>query len=422
MSAVLDFSKFSFSAEQIRTVKELLYDEVIKSPEMQQLYTIYPNIVFDKEVGFIGKGSLVGVPHQGCNPTPQGWNISTRKITWEPKQWEILIAQCASDIESTAAVYSLKAGVNVDDFTDSDYINIILEVLAQSEKDFIHRLVWFSDEDLEAIVTEKLPKATATEQTTGQALVGTVYKEVTATTEGAVKCATTAKVILYLDGTAATGNAEEGVTYYSKDTSHKVEITTGRLTAGTDAAYFHNIKAGFFKQMSAQIVTKAKQGVTITENQGESYAAQALQVNNVQGYLSAAYYQADVRLRGKGSFLVTQSVYDAYEQSLAGKDLESMYKNLVDGQKTLTFHGIVLIPMPIWDEIIAAYFNNGTKLENPHRIVYTDKSILGFGMDSEKSFGETDVWYNKDERKVKIEMKGKADAKLVNPELFTLAI
>lgn len=421
MASILDFTKFSFGTEQIRAVRELLFDEVVKSPEINQLYTVYPNIVYDKEVGFIGQGSLVGVPSQGCNPTPQGWTIGTRKITWQPKEWEILIEQCYKDLESTAAVYSLKTGVNVADFTDSDYINIVVEVLAQSVKDFIVRLVWFSDSTLEAYTEEKLPTAAASEQT-GESIVGTVYAAVEATTEGAVKCATSAHVIVYLDATAATGAPVEGTSYYTKDTTNKQTITHGDLTAGTVADYFHILAAGFFKQMAAQIVIKSKQGITISENAGVSYAAQALNVNNVQGYLSNCYYKADVRLRGKGFFLVTQSVYDAYEQSLAGKDLESMYRNLVDGIKTLTFHGIPVIPMPKWDEIIAAYFDNGTKLLNPHRIVYTSKEILGFGIDDEKAFGDTEIWYSKDSRKVKVQMMGKADAKLVNPELFTLAI
>lgn len=75
-----------------------------------------------------------------------------------------------------------------------------------------------------AAVIESLPKAAATEQTAGQAIVGTVYEGATSETEGAVKCALADETIVYLAGTAATGTASAEKTYYSKDTTNKVDI------------------------------------------------------------------------------------------------------------------------------------------------------------------------------------------------------
>lgn len=424
MAAILDFSKFSFSAEEIRAVKELLFDEVIASPEIDMLHTLYPGIVYDKEVGFIGRGGLVGVAGQGCEPTPQEYSIGTRKVKWTPKGWEILIAQCASDLEATAAVYSLKAGVEYDDFTSSDYMNIVLEVLSQSIKEFIIRLVWFSDVDTENIVVESVPTAAVTVQTTGEAIVGTVYAGVTSETSGAVKCALANKTVVYLAAAAATGNAVEGTVYYSKDTVNKINLFTGgQLTPGVDVDYF-TILDGFFKQMAIQVVAKPKQRVIISENAGATYTDQELPSDKIQGYLKPLIYGADMVLRGKkeAKIFCTQSFYDSYEQSLAGVALETMYANMVNGQKTLTYKGVPLVPIPLWDSIIAQYYNNGEKLINPHRAVFTIKDVLAVGVDSEKSFGELDVWYNKDTRQVKIEGKGKADAKLLNPALFQIAI
>lgn len=71
---------------------------------------------------------------------------------------------------------------------------------------------------------ENLPTAAATAQTAGSALVGTVYLAVEATTAGAVKCAKADKTIIYLNGEAATGNAESGKVYYSKDTDNKTFV------------------------------------------------------------------------------------------------------------------------------------------------------------------------------------------------------
>jgi hypothetical protein len=43
-------------------------------------------------------------------------------------------------------------------------------------------------------------------------------------------------------------------------------------------------------------------------------------------------------------------------------------------------------------------------------------------VDDESSFGNIDIWYDKDSRKVKMEGMGVADAKLINPALFEIAI
>lgn len=68
--------------------------------------------------------------------------------------------------------------------------------------------------------TDAVPTATPTAQTAGSALQGTVYLEVTASTSGAVRCALADGTEIYLSGTAATGNAQSGKVYYSKDTTH----------------------------------------------------------------------------------------------------------------------------------------------------------------------------------------------------------
>lgn len=71
---------------------------------------------------------------------------------------------------------------------------------------------------------ENLPTAAVSAQTSGSAIVGTVYEGVTATTAGAVKCAKSDKTIVYLAADAATGTAAADKTYYTKDTDNKTFI------------------------------------------------------------------------------------------------------------------------------------------------------------------------------------------------------
>lgn len=353
MAAILDMSKFTFCGRVIQAVSELVYDETLQGANFNAIHTIYPNIVTYTEIGFIGKGGPVGVKNQGCNPTPQPWNIDSRLLKWEPKTWEILLALCWTDLEQSAAIYSLHTGIDIPYFEDTDYMNIIRTVLAQAMIDFWWRLTWFND------------------------------------TEAA--------------------NVSDG----------------GIITDGIDLSYM-NIIDGLWKQIAAQAADNPSQKpVTITENAGATYAEQALDKDNVQGYLNGVVFGADLILRRQPDafILVTQSVYDAYKQSLMDACcLESARLALTNGLEALSFNGVPLIAIPQWDEMIREYEDTGTKLNNPHRILYTSKAVLGVGVDNATSFEQLRIWPNYDTREVKIEAMGRSDAKLTNPKLFSLGI
>ena len=353
MAASLDFSKFTFGVEQITDIKSLLWDELVNSPEINSLVTLFDGIVYKKEVGYIGEGSDVGVLDTGCGTNvAKPFAINTRVITWEPIPFNIFIQGCEKDLENTAAVYSVKTGVDRMDYRDSDYMAIVLEVLSKRVKSFIYRFVFFNS--------------------------------------------TTADTI-------ANG---------------------GTVTNGTDLGLL-TLNDGLFIQMLAQIAINPAQRVAISENAGATYVAQKItDATHVPAYLNDLYFGASLELQAASGqvFICTQSFYNAYKQSLTGFQLESLLANLTNGMKTLTFQGVPLIAVPEFDKLISTYFNTGAKLANPHRCIYTTKEALGFGVDSMNSFGDTKVYYNDDTEKVSIKQKGKADAKLMNPKMFMLAI
>nr|DAS26548.1 MAG TPA: major capsid protein [Caudoviricetes sp.] len=353
MAGILNMQNFTFCGEVIRAVNELLFDETIKSPEIGSIHQVWTGVVTDKEVGYIGKGGIIGVPTTGCDPEPQAWGISTRKVKWVPKMWEFLIAACWTDLENAASVYSLKTGKDIPDFTDSDYMAIVVEVLGDSLLDMMWRWIWFND-------------------------------------------------------TAAKNVSDSGV-----------------ITNGLDLKHFTLID-GLWKQIYAEIGGDgaAQHTATITENAGASYEAQTLNPENVIGYLQKVVMGAPLLLRRQRDkeLLVTQSVYDAYQIALEGLGLSETYRNLVDGQATLSYNGIPLHPLPVWDEMIAEYENTGVKLHDPHRILFTTKGTLAVGVDSENSYQDFNTWYDRDSRKVKMEGFGRIDAKLANPAMFSLGI
>lgn len=346
MASVINFNTFTFSAEQIRDINELVYDELLHAPDIDFIHQMYSGIVYDKEIGFIGGSGLVGKAGQGCSPSTQEWNISTRKVLWQPKEWEIFIDECASEIKQTAAVYALNKHTRVDDLTDTDYMAIIVKVLTDAVKDFMYRLIWFNDTE-------------AANYTAGG---------------------------------------------------------SGIITAGVDTGYFKIID-GLFKQLETAVSGGAA-SVTISANAAATKDAQLSGMTTDAAYklLSDMYYKAPVQMRGKGAmrFLVTQTVADAYQQYLTDKGIESTYKNLVDGVESLSFLGVPVVAMPIWDSMIQAYNDLGTTYYKPHRALLVEKANLAVGTPSEEAYGEFDIWYDKTSRKNYVLIKDKLDAKLLD--------
>lgn len=417
MASIVNFTNFTFTAEQIRDINELVFDELLHAPELNFIHTLFSGIVYDKEIGFISGSGLVGKRGQGCSPETQDWNINTRKVLWQPKEWEVFIDECAEDIKSTAAVYALNKGTRIDDLTDTDYMAIVVKVLADGVKDFMYRLAWYNDTDADNVDLKKLPTAAATEQTADSPISGTVYEGVASTTAGAVRCALADGTVVYLAGTAATGNAVAGKVYYSKDTAHTIAVNDGGIiTSGVDTGYFDIIN-GLWKQIFTAVTGGAK-SIAIAANAKTSKAEQlsAMDADSAYALLSGMYYAAPIEMRGKGNmrFLVTQSIADAYQQYLTGKGIESTYKNLVDGIPSLSFLGVPVIPMPIWDNMNQSFNDLGDVFYKPHRAVLVEQANLAIGTPSEEAFGEFDIWYDKTSRKNYILLKDKLDAKLLN--------
>lgn len=349
----LDMDKFTFCGRVIQAISEMIMEDTIQGPDINSIHTVFPDIVANTEVGYIGEGGMVGVVNTGCSPTPQPWNINTRKLKWEPGTWEILLSQCYTDLQQSATIYSLRTGVDIPDFTDTDYMNIVIEVLERSIMDFWYRLFWFNDKDAKNVTN------------------------------------------------------------------------SGIITDGLDLKFFTIIN-GFWKQIITQVAANPSQrGATIMENAEVSYAAQKLAPDKAKEYIQSVVFSAPLLLRQQSDkfILVTQSVYNAYQQSLMDACcLESARLALLNGMEALSFNGIPVIAMPIWDKIIATSEDTGTKLNNPHRILFTSKSVLGIGVDAIDSFEKMRIWYEYKDRMVYVELMGLADAKLTNPDLFSVGI
>lgn len=355
MASIISFTAFTFTAEQIRDINELVFDEILHAPDLNAIHTLFSGIEYDKEIGFITGGGLVGVAAQGCDPVPQDFSVGTRKVTWQPKPWEVFISECASELDDTAATYARNKGVRIDDLTDTDYMAIVVSVLTDSVKDFMYRLAWFNDTEAENYNQSSAP--------------------------------------------------------------------TGIITPGVDIDYF-NLIDGYWKQLSAAVTAEASLLVAVGANAKTTKALQMSSMDADAAYalLSSMYYAAPIEMRGSGNmrFLVTQSIADAYQQYLTGKGIESTYKNLVDGVRALSFLGVDVVPMPIWDKMIRSYNDLGATYYKPHRALLVEKANLAIGTPSEEAYGAFDIWFDKTSRKNYVLIKDKFDAKLLNAKRFVL--
>jgi hypothetical protein len=105
-------------------------------------------------------------------------------------------------------------------------------------------------------------------------------------------------------------------------------------------------------------------------------------------------------------FFVTRSLADNYRQTLAAGGQELAYISMTDGTKQLSYQGIPIVEMGLWDTVIANDSNIAVPLTAPslntpankldgHLAVLTVKNNIVVATDYD-SVGGADLWYNKD--------------------------
>lgn len=182
------------------------------------------------------------------------------------------------------------------------------------------------------------------------------------------------------------------------DTAAALTTGGGVFKTGTDLGYFNSFN-GLFKQIFTEIPTSDAKYVAITKNAGASYALQALASGDAIATLKAMYAKADSRLLDSGSakFYVTRSIWDGYLNDLESVQNSGAGNTMINenGQVSLTYRGIPVVKVEVWDRVVAAYQDNGTKLNLPHRAVLSTPMNLKIGTLATDDFGALDAFYDK---------------------------
>lgn len=195
----------------------------------------------------------------------------------------------------------------------------------------------------------------------------------------------------------------------------------GVFTAGSDLDLY-NVIDGLWKQIFAEAT--AVNRVTITENAGANYAAQALPADKALAYLTSVVNTADERLLADptAEILVTRSIADNYRNTLRTKTIGAGFIEVTEnGRPELYFDGYKLKIMYEWDRFITASQNNGVKKNLPHRIVFTTPANIPVGTLSEEDLKTLTSFYYEYGKTNVIDVAFSLDAKLLEDHMIVSA-
>lgn len=318
----------------VMDLRELLFLTVLQSEALEKTLNLYPGAIHGKKIGGVGEMGLVGEYMPNCKPTWNSTNIATQEKEWDLGEWTIAEEICYKDLKDTLVRYAMRKKTSVADLTGTDYMDIIVEPTLSNA---MTRMLW--------------------------------------------------RLYWFGDKSAANVGADGGI-----------------ITVGVDPKFF-SICDGFFKRLFAITATNANQRVEIAANTEATYKAQrdAIRAEGVAtGIFDKLVYDADMRIRQASDKLVlcTQSYADALAidvKRTTGSDLqwESLFGGLVSATR---FNGEEILALPLWDEMIKAFEDNGTALNKPHRVLYIPKSNLLAGVESNNLLAELDIWFSKDDQ------------------------
>lgn len=203
-------------------------------------------------------------------------------------------------------------------------------------------------------------------------------------------------------------------------------VPAGNITPGVDVSFF-NVINGFFRQLA---VIYAADATKVTAFIGNNQATTALQFSVATPVLTYANLNLvidsaipELAAQPDRVLLVTNSIMQRIRRQLQalGTTFQD-YKLMVNGLEFATWDGIPIYSIPLWDQWIRAYQNNGIRLNNPHRVVYTTISNLNIGMTCTSLFENVNTFYDQRSRINRIEAVDAFDAKIIDDRLVMVGM
>jgi hypothetical protein len=211
----------------------------------------------------------------------------------------------------------------------------------------------------------------------------------------------------------------------NKSAANIHDSPAGVITTGVDPDYF-NVINGFFYQLAVIYAAAPARKTAISANAQATYALQKSAFAGVDAFnaLNSVVDDAPLVLKNQPDrmLLVTDSVLTRVKRYMQGVNIAFDITNTVNGLRLAQWDGVPMVSMPWWDETIMAYEDNGTKYNNPHRIVYTTKSNLNIGLEGQGVFDSVQTWYDKTTKYNYIDVIDAMDAKIIMDGLVQVGI
>ena len=213
--------------------------------------------------------------------------------------------------------------------------------------------------------------------------------------------------------------------FSDKDAANIHDSPAGSLTTGVDEGYF-NVIDGFWQQLAVIYAAAAARKTTIAANAEVTYALQNSVFTPLAAYtaLNSVVDDAPLVLKTQPNrlLLVTDSVMTRSKRYMQSVNIAFDIDNTITGLSLAQWDGVPMLSMPWWDETIKAYYDNGTKYDNPHRIVYTTKENLKIGLEGQGMFDQIQTWYDKTTKWNYIDVMDSMDAKIIMDGLVQVGI
>jgi len=174
------------------------------------------------------------------------------------------------------------------------------------------------------------------------------------------------------------------------------------------------------------IDTSGGSNYCVRRTTGTNLGTAALAAGEALAVLEATFDQSHNLLKSipnsRKAIYVTGSIYDNYYNSLVGNGAvtEQAFKNLQDGLTNLTYKGVTVIPVRIWDTELEDA-NNPLNATTRHLVLYTTKENHRIGVESSGDLNKIEGWYQRKDRKYYFEGNMKFGYQYLHCDLQTIA-
>ncbi|MFD2961617.1 MULTISPECIES: hypothetical protein [Olivibacter] len=355
MASTLDLTNVEFTFEQVKGIKEAIWEKVFNNPALEQFHTVVPGIVAKRQIVILGLLGLSGKKSAGCAPDENPNRIPSSEKFWDPQYIEDRFVECFKDLLDKFTVYGLKSGVEKADLTDTDFANFLESRVGVAMLEAILRLIWFGD-------------ITAENVADGGVITDGVDVEYFTPIDGFFK--QIFAIVAANPEQRVTIAKNAGATYAAQrfDTTD----TTNRVAT--------NILQGLLDNADERLVD-----------------------TNVEGEP-----EADVFI------VATKSLVDQYKRERRANDnVDIAYERTETGFKYIEIDGVRVFAFNFWDRTIKAYQDNGTKYNLPHRAVLLDRRNMQVGVEEENDLAQLDIFYDKRNKEMVMDYGFNLDAVLV---------